>query len=73
MAYAGFALLLTIRHYAIHLHLYAMGVKGCGRKRQTTGRSEVEGVRPSSLGSDGDGGSGGSADASGRKIIEEIR
>jgi hypothetical protein len=32
-------------------------------------------VRPSSLGSDGDGdgGSGGSADASGRKIIEEIR
>lgn len=44
-----------------------------GEKRQTTGRSEVEGVRPSSLGSDGDGGSGGSADASGRKIIEEIR
>jgi hypothetical protein len=54
LAYAGFALLLMIRHYAIHLHLYAMGVKGCGRKRQTTGWSEVEGVRPSSLGSDGD-------------------
>lgn len=52
-----------------------MGAKGCGRKRQTTGRSEVEGVRPLSLGSDsdGDGGSGGSTDASGRKIIEEIR
>jgi hypothetical protein len=54
-----------------------MGVKECERKRQTTGRSEVEGVRPSSLGSDGDGdgdgGSGGSVDASGRKIIEEIR